>query len=63
MFIFTECPHCKEEIQLVRLEETGIKKTGDVLIGDSGQAICPSCKKVFDYEIRILTTDILLTEG
>ena len=44
----TECPHCNEEIEI---------KFGDtILIGEEGNAICPSCKEVFAYEIRVLTT-------
>lgn len=47
--ICTECPHCKEEIEI---EVLGNK----ILIGEEGKYKCPSCKKWLDYEIRVLTT-------
>ena len=48
IIVCTECPHCKEEIQ--------IKHPGEkILIGDEGKTNCPSCGKPIEYEIRVLT--------
>ena len=58
MNIYTECPYCKDEIKLVRLEEKHVQRFGDVLIGESGLAICPCCGEHYDYKIRVLTTEL-----
>jgi uncharacterized protein (UPF0212 family) len=45
----TECPWCKEEIEIQH-------KRDKVLIGDDGETNCPSCGEPIDYEIHVLTT-------